>query len=477
MKTFINEDFLLQSDTAKQLYFNYAADLPIIDYHNHLPAQDVANNRQFANISEAWLEDDHYKWRAMRAMGINEKYCTGNASAKEKFMQWAKIVPYTIGNPLYHWTHMELQQPFGIKEILTAQSADAIYQQTNELLAQSEFSSQGLLKQRKVEIICTTDDPADSLNNHQAFAQQQAHGCQNTYIKDNSLTMLPTFRLDSLLATDNVAQFNKSLDRLIQSSDQFISTYQDFLCVIESRHQHFHDLGCRLSDIGLSQFQFSLANPKKVDDAFALIRSGLALTAEQAIELSSDILIFVSQLNAKKGWVQQLHIGALRDANSKKVSALGHGKGFDTIGGYDNTLALRNYLDHLAGNQQLAKTILYNLNPADNEIFSTMAGTFNEGDIQGKVQHGAAWWFLDQKEGIESHFRSISSLGLLSCFVGMLTDSRSFLSFSRHEYFRRILCNYLAHDVEQGLLPKDLPLLGEIISNISYHNAKKYFNF
>ena len=472
MKTFINEDFLLQSDTAKQLYFNYAADLPIIDYHNHLPAQDVANNRQFANISAAWLEDDHYKWRAMRAMGINEKYCTGNANAKEKFMQWAKIVPYTIGNPLYHWTHMELQQPFGIQEMLNEKTAEGVYQQTNALLTQREFSSQGLLKQRNVEVICTTDDPADSLQHHRVFAEQQTHHSQA-----DALTMLPTFRLDSLLITDNVLQFNKSLDRLMQSSGQEISTYQDFLAVIESRHQHFHNLGCRLSDIGLSQFQFSLAKPKKVEGAFTLIRSGLALTAEQAIELASDILIFVSELNAKKGWVQQLHIGALRDANSKKVAALGHGKGFDTIGGYNNTLALRNYLDHLSGNQQLAKTILYNLNPADNEIFSTMAGTFNEGDIQGKVQHGAAWWFLDQKEGIESHFRSISSLGLLSCFVGMLTDSRSFLSFSRHEYFRRILCNYLAHDVEQGLLPKDLPLLGEIISNISYYNAKNYLNF
>jgi len=471
MKTFINENFLLQSDTARQLYFNYAADLPIIDYHNHLPAQDVANNRQFANISDAWLEDDHYKWRAMRAMGINEKYCTGNASAKDKFMQWAKIVPYTIGNPLYHWTHMELQQPFGILEMLNAQTADGIYRKTNELLAQPEFSSQGLLKQRKVEVICTTDDPADSLQHHQAFAQL-APGVQ-----DNGLTMLPTFRLDSVLATENALEFNKTLDRLSESADQVIISYNDLLNVLSSRHQHFHNLGCRLSDVGLSDFHFCRPLATSVEDAFHLIRFGLALTTDQAVALSSAILIFISQLNAEKGWVQQLHIGALRDANSKKVAALGHGKGFDTIGGYNNTLALRNYLDHLAGNQQLAKTILYNLNPADNEIFSTMAGTFNEGDIQGKVQHGAAWWFLDQKEGIESHFRSISSLGLLSCFVGMLTDSRSFLSFSRHEYFRRILCNYLAHDVEQGLLPKDLPLLGEIVSNISYHNAKNYFNF
>lgn len=467
MKTFIDENFLLQSDTAQQLYFNYAADLPIIDYHNHLPAQDVVNNRQFANISEAWLEDDHYKWRAMRAMGINEKFCTGNASAKDKFMQWAEIVPYTIGNPLFHWTHMELQRPFGIHQMLTPQTASTIYQQTNELLAQPNFSSQGLLEQRNVELICTTDDPADSLQHHQNFAQQ----------KHNSLTMLPTFRLDSLLATNNCDLFNNTLNRLSQSCDQVISSYQDFLLVVANRHQHFHNLGCRLSDVGLSHFQFCLAQPAMVEQAFARIRTGQPLSAEQAIALSSDILIFVSGLNADKGWVQQLHIGALRDANSKKVLALGHGKGFDTIGGYNNTLALCNFLDHLACHDRLAKTILYNLNPADNEIFSTMAGTFNEGDIKGKVQHGAAWWFLDQKEGIEKHFRSISSLGLLSCFVGMLTDSRSFLSFSRHEYFRRILCNYLAHDVEQGLLPKDIPLLGEIVSNISYYNAKNYFDF
>ncbi|WOH38166.1 glucuronate isomerase [Thalassotalea fonticola] len=467
MKTFIAKDFLLQSDTAEQLYFNYAANLPIIDYHNHLPAKDVANNRQFANISEAWLEDDHYKWRAMRAMGVNEKYCTGNAAAQDKFMQWANIVPYTMGNPLFHWTHMELQHPFGIEQMLTSQSAPEIYQQSNELLAQPSFSSRGLLKQRNVELICTTDDPADSLQHHQDFASQN-HG---------SLTMLPTFRLDSLLATNNSAQFNSTLDRLSQSVGQAISTYQDFLLVVANRHQHFHDIGCRLSDVGLSHFQFSPGQPAMVEKAFSLIRSEQVLSAEQAIALSSDILIFVSQLNADKGWVQQLHIGALRDANSKKVLALGHGKGFDTIGGYNNTLALCNFLDHLTGQDKLAKTILYNLNPADNEIFSTMAGTFNEGDIKGKVQHGAAWWFLDQKEGLEQQFRSISSLGLLSCFVGMLTDSRSFLSFSRHEYFRRILCNFLAHDVEQGLLPKDIPLLGEIVSNISYHNAKHYFNF
>ncbi len=467
MKTFINENFLLQSDTAKQLYFNYAADLPIIDYHNHLPPQDVASNRQFANISEAWLEDDHYKWRAMRAMGINEKYCTGNASAQDKFKQWAKIVPYTIGNPLYHWTHMELQQPFGINEMLSANSADSIYQQTNELLANADFSSQGLLKNRNVELICTTDDPADSLQHHYNFAKQS----------QNSLTMLPTFRLDSLLATDDSQQFLKTLDRLSQSVDKVIISYQDLLDVIASRHQHFHNLGCRLSDVGISDFQFCSPSTSTVESAFSLIRIGKVLNSEQSVALSSALLIFISQLNADKGWVQQLHIGALRNANSQKVITLGYGKGFDTIGGYNNTLALRNYLDHLAGKEQLAKTILYNLNSADNEVFSTMAGSFNEGDIRGKVQHGAAWWFLDQKEGIENHFRSISSLGLLSCFVGMLTDSRSFLSFSRHEYFRRILCNFLANDVEQGLLPKDLPLLGEIISNISYYNAKNYFNF
>ncbi len=463
---FINETFLLQSETARELYFDYAEPLPIIDFHNHLPPEDLANNRQFSNITEAWLEDDHYKWRAMRTWGVDESFCTGKASALDKFTQWASVVPYTVGNPLFHWTHMELSNPFGISQLLNSDTADSIYHQTNALLATPEFNTQGLLKQRKVEVVCTTDDPTSSLQYHQLA---------KTSCPD--LAVLPTFRIDGLLCVDDANQFCNMVSRLEVSANSTIDILADFYDALQQRHEAFHQMGCRLSDIGISDFAFVEPRAAEAEAAFRKIGQGQPLDVEQQQQLYSAILIFVSQLNARRGWVQQLHIGALRDANRRKVAALGHGRGFDSIGSYNNTLSLRQYLDSLSGRDQLAKTILYNLNPADNEVFSTMASNFNEGDCRGKVQHGAAWWFLDQKQGIEQHLLSVSSLSLLSCFVGMVTDSRSFLSFSRHEYFRRILCNFIGDHVESGLMPKDINLLGDIVNRICYGNAKAFFPF
>ena len=466
MDRFITENFLLQSDAARSLYFDYASDLPIIDYHNHLPPEDVAANRQFANLSEAWLEDDHYKWRAMRSYGVEEQFCTGNASPEQKFRQWAEVVPHTVGNPLYHWTHMELQRYFGIDELLNAGNADRVYQHCGELLQTPSYSVTGLLHQRQVELVCTTDEPDSDLAHHQLHAQQ-----------GGPCRMLPTLRLDRLLAVHDVVAFSQILDRLEAATDKNINSYADLCASLDARHDFFHQHGCRLSDVGISEFLFVAPEDAVVQAAFARLRAGEPLEAVSAAHLSSAILLHLSELNARRGWVQQLHLGALRDANSRKVAALGQGRGFDSIGGWDNTIALRNFLDDLNSRDLLARTVLYNLNPADNEVFSTLAANFNEGDCRGKVQHGAAWWFLDQKQGIEQHLLTVSSLGLLSCFVGMVTDSRSFLSFSRHEYFRRILCNFLGGQVDDGLLPRDFSLLGDVVRRVCYDNAREFLPF
>ena len=466
MRTFRSDDFLLQTETARRLYFEYAKSLPIVDYHNHLPPSDIAGNRTFANITEAWLEDDHYKWRAMRTWGISEAYCTGTASPRDKFMKWAEVVPYTLGNPLYHWTHMELENPFGIRQRLNPRSADSIYEEATAKLQTPPFRVRSLLERRRVEVVCTTDDPCSELEEHRL--------CKN---ENFGVTVLPTFRLDEFLQTWAGPRFEAALGRLSESTGTEILELESYLEALESRHEFFHRAGCRLSDAGISEFRYVTPDMARAVESFRAVLAGSDVLANDHANLSSIILFHVSSLNARKGWVQQMHLGALRDANSRKVSALGQGKGFDSIGRYDNTLALSHFLDALNRENLLAKTILYNLNPADNEVMTTMAANFNEGDIRGKVQHGAAWWFLDQKNGIEAHLTSVSSLGMLSSFVGMLTDSRSFLSFSRHEYFRRILCNFLGQQVEEGSLPHDLELLGDIVQRVCYHNAKEYFPF
>ena len=466
MTSFIDENFLLDSDVSRQLYFNVARDLPIIDFHNHLPPEDVAADRHFANLTEAWLEDDHYKWRAMRSWGVGEVYCTGSAPAEDKFLQWAGVVPHTLGNPLYHWTHMELQQYFGIDTLLDEKSAADVYQTANQLLQQEAYSVRGLLRQSNAKLICTTDEPDSDLAHHERYA---ASG--------GDCTMLPTLRLDSLLAVRDTEDWNQTVESLGAAADIEILCLEDFFRVLEQRHDFFHARGCRLSDVGISEFMFCEPSQALAHKGFAQLRAGDELGSDEAAHLVSSILLHLSRLNARRGWVQQLHLGALRDSNRRKVNELGQGRGFDSIGGWDNTIALGNYLDCLNREGQLAKTILYNLNPADNAIFSVLAGSFNEGDVRGKVQHGAAWWFLDQKQGIEEHLMSVSSLGLLSTFVGMVTDSRSFLSFPRHDYFRRIVCNFLGQQAAQGLLPKDYELLGDVVRRVCYQNAREYLPF
>lgn len=466
MNSFITEDFLLQTDFAKRLYNNFAKDLPIIDYHNHLSPEDIATNRRFENCSQVWLAGDHYKWRAMRALGIDEKYITGKASDEEKFLKWASAVPYTLRNPLYHWTHLELERYFGITELLTEKNAVATYEKTNDLLSQSSHSTLGLLQQQNVELLCTTDDPIDSLQHHQSIKQQ-------------GLTpqVLPTFRPDKAFGVGNAISYNAYLSQLENVTGNSINSYTDLINALENRVDYFHNHGCRLADYGLEQIYHSTTADYNLETLFQQVRNGKTLNISQVRYFAGKTMLALSKMYHKRGWVQQFHVGAIRNNNKRLLSQLGPDTGFDSIGDFSHAVAISGYLNELDSTNQLAKTIIYNLNPADNEMIATMVGNFNDGTIRGKVQYGAAWWFLDQKDGMEQQLNTLSSLGVLSTFVGMLTDSRSFLSFPRHEYFRRILCNLLGNDVAKGELPVDEAWLGKIVSDICYHNALNYFEF
>jgi glucuronate isomerase len=466
MKTFINDDFLLQSDFAKTLYHDYAKTLPIIDYHNHLSPQQIALDKQFENITQVWLAGDHYKWRAMRAHGIDEKYITGDASDKDKFLKWAEVVPYTLRNPLYHWTHLELKRYFGITELLSPETGEAIWDKTGLLLKQKSHSANGLLKLIHVESLCTTDDPTDNLEYHIAIQ------------KDNSkVKTFPTFRPDKAFAVEDIMLYNDYLQKLESVSSITINNYSDLLSALESRVSYFHDKGGRLSDHGLEQLYYFESSTFDIELLFNKVKSKETLTIKEVQFFKSETMIQLGKMYHAKGWTQQLHLGAIRNNNKRLLGALGPDTGFDSIGDFSQARALSGFLNALDSNNQLAKTIVYNLNPSDNEVFATMVGNFNDGTIKGKVQYGSAWWFLDQKDGMEKQLNTLSNQGLLSCFVGMLTDSRSFLSFPRHEYFRRILCNLIATDVVNGELPNDEKWLGKIVSDICYYNAKKYFNF
>lgn len=466
MKPFLDDDFLLQTDTARQLYHAHAAPQPIIDYHCHLPPDQIAQNRQFENLTQAWLYGDHYKWRAMRANGVAEHYITGAASDWEKFEQWAATVPYTVRNPLYHWTHLELRRYFGITELLDQHSARRIYDACNALLRTPEFAVQGLLAKMSVETLCTTDDPADSLEYHRALAS----GGQGPRV-------LPTFRPDRAMSPE-APGYNRYLDRLGTSAGVEIRTYADLLAALRQRHDFFAAQGCRLSDHGLEHLYAADYTVGEVTAVFGKARNGYELDTFEAHQLKSALLVFLAELDWEKGWTQQFHLGALRNNNARMLQELGPDTGWDSIGDSAQGRALSHFLDRLDGQDKLAKTILYNLNPADNELFATMAGNFNDGTVAGKVQFGSGWWFLDQKDGMEKQLNALSNMGLLSRFVGMLTDSRSFLSYPRHEYFRRILCNLLGHDVEHGELPAELlPWLGEVVENVCYRNARDYFGF
>ncbi len=466
MKPFLNEDFLLQTDTARRLYHEHAAPQPIIDYHCHLPPDQIAQNRQFDNLTQIWLYGDHYKWRAMRANGVAEHYITGEASDWEKFEKWAETVPYTVRNPLYHWTHLELRRYFGVTELLDKTSARRIYDACNAQLRTPEYAVQGLLAKMNVETVCTTDDPADTLEHHRALAGS-----------GRGPRVLPTFRPDRAMSPE-APGYNNYLDRLGTSAGVDIRTYADLLAALRQRHDFFAAQGCRLSDHGLEHLYAVDYTAGEVTAVFGKARGGYELEAFEINQLKSALLVFLAELDWEKGWTQQFHLGALRNNNSRMLRELGPDTGWDSVGDFAQGRALSRFLDRLDGQDKLAKTILYNLNPADNELLATMAGNFNDGTVAGKVQFGSAWWFLDQKDGMEKQLNALSNMGLLSRFVGMLTDSRSFLSYPRHEYFRRILCNLLGGDVEHGELPAELlPWLGEVVENVCYRNARDYFGF
>ncbi len=465
MKAFLSEDFLLENDFGVRLYHDYAASMPIIDYHNHLPPADIANNRYFDSITDAWLEGDHYKWRAMRTYGISEDFITGNASDHEKFLKWSEVVPYAIRNPLFHWTHLELRRYFGIEQLLKPETADSIYHRCNEALRMEGFSCRGLLKSMRVESLCTTDDPADDLSFHQA-------------IHDSSFEtmVLPTFRPDRLYAIESES-YLAYLDKLGEIVGFEINSFDKLLEAARSRIAFFHSIGGRLSDHGFEQLyevDYSISTAQKL---FQQIRAGKVPSEHETQIFKMTILVELSKLYHEFGWTQQFHLGAIRNNNTRKLSQLGPDTGYDSIGDFSQIKGLSKFLCTLEEHDQLTRTVLYNLNPRDNEAFAAMTGNFMDGIIAGKIQYGSGWWFLDQKDGMERQLNALSNMGLLSQFIGMLTDSRSFLSFPRHEYFRRILCNLIGRDVEKGELPADEYHLGGIIQDICYRNARKYLQF
>lgn len=468
MKTFINDDFLLYNDTAKELYHRYAAQQPIIDYHCHLDPKMIADNHTFDTLTEIWLGGDHYKWRALRANGVDEHYITGNAGNWEKFEKWAETVPYTMRNPLYHWTHLELKTAFGIDKILNPSSAASIYADCNALLQTSDYSARGLMQKYRVETVCTTDDPIDSLVHHQAI-KQSGFG----------IKVLPTWRPDKATAIENGANYRIYIGKLAEVCNQEINSYRDLLDALKKRHNYFAENGCRLSDHGLETFHAASYTEQEVERIFRKVCIEQKEADEQEVScFKSAILHELAVMNWEKGWVQQFHYGALRNNNSRMFAAIGPDTGYDSIASTQAASAMSRFFDRLECNEQLTKTIIYNLNPCDNAMVATMIGNFQDGKSAGKMQWGSGWWFLDQKKGIEEQLNMLSLQGLLSRFVGMLTDSRSFLSYPRHEYFRRILCNLLGEDVEKGELPaSEIDFIGKMVENICYHNAKEYFKF
>jgi len=481
MTLFLTENFLLQSDAAVRLYHDYAKAMPIIDYHCHLPPKEIAEDRRFSNITQMWLAGDHYKWRAMRAVGVDESFITGNASDWEKFEKWAETAPKTLRNPLYHWTHLELRRPFGItNRLLSPETAKSIWNDTNAKLQQPEFSARGIMRQMNVELVCTTDDPADSLEYHQKIAADDSF----------SIKVLPTFRPDKVvqfaallpdggqITEQSVQTYNVYLDRLAEAATQEIQSFSDLITALKNRHDFFHDHGCRQSDHGFETFDFvPLEDYRTVAASFQKLRSGNVIDEREAAILKSTILYRLGKMNAERGWTMQLHIGALRNNNSRYYRQLGADTGFDSMADGRSAWSLSRFFDLLDREAKLPKTIIYNLNPTDNAMLATMIGNFPEGGVPGKMQFGSGWWFLDQKDGMEEQINRLSQIGLLCLFVGMLTDSRSFLSYTRHEYFRRVLCNILGEDMRTGLLPNDFDMIGKMVQDICYNNAKNYFGF
>jgi glucuronate isomerase len=466
MKKFLDTNFLLQTGTAQTLYHEFAKAMPIIDYHNHLPPEQIANDINFKNLTQVWLYGDHYKWRAMRANGINEKYCTGDAADIDKFQQWAATVPYTLRNPLYHWTHLELQRYFNIDKILNADSANQIYEEATALLQEKEYSVWGLLTKMNVKTLCTTDDPVDTLEHHKKIA---GSACP--------IKVLPAFRPDRAMHVDDAVVFNEYVNKIEAASGISVSNYQDYVKALKSRHDFFAEMGASVSDHGLEQVYAEDYTDIEINTIFDKIRGGKNLDYSENLKFKSAILVQLAHWDCEKGWVQQFHLGALRNNNQRMLLQLGPDTGWDSMGDFSQAKTLSKFLNKLDTTDQLAKTILYNLNPADNELMATMIGNYNDGSVAGKVQYGSSWWFLDQKDGMIKQMNALSNMGLLSRFVGMLTDSRSFLSFPRHEYFRRLLCNLFGEEIENGELPADISWTGKVIQDICYNNAKAYFGF
>jgi glucuronate isomerase len=466
MKAFLNEHFLLQTKTAQHLYHGYAKQMPIIDYHCHLPPQDIAANRQFENLTQVWLQGDHYKWRAMRTNGVSEQFITGAATDKEKFLQWAATVPYTFRNPLYHWTHLELQRYFDIHEILNPASAEKIYDACTEKLQSNAYSVQNLLRKMHVKLVCTTDDPTDTLEHH---LQLKKDGFE--------IPVLPAFRPDAAMNIDNAVSFNNYVTRIEQAASVNIISLNDYMTALQKRHDFFAANGCNVSDHGLEEIYAEDYTETEVKNIFDKVRTGKQADDMERRKFKSYMLFAFAAWDHAKGWVQQYHLGALRNNNSRMMQQLGADTGWDSIGDLPQAKALSKFLNRLDRNNQLAKTILYNLNPADNALMATMIGNFNDGSAAGKIQWGSAWWFLDQKDGMVQQINALSNMGLLSRFVGMITDSRSFLSYPRHEYFRRILCNLFGEEIENGELPNDIEWTGKIIQDICFYNAKNYFDW
>ncbi len=465
---FITQQFLLPNRRAQRLYHEYAEGQPIIDYHCHLPPDQIASDRRFENLTAIWLAGDHYKWRAMRANGIPERRITGDASDRDKFSSWAETVPKCLRNPLYHWTHLELKRPFGVTDVLLGpDTATSVWQRCNEQLARPGFSARGIMERMDVRVVCTTDDPIDSLEHHQAIARDRAFSVQ----------VRPTWRPDKGMAVDQVPMFNEWLDRLAAVAKIPIRTHADYMAALRARHDFFHANGCRLSDHGLDTVYAEPYTESEIATIFAKARSGNQPSRDETARFKSAMLHEWALMDHAKGWVQQFHIGAMRNNNSRMFRALGPDHGYDSIGDANYAQPLSRLLDRLDGTDQLAKTIIYNLNPRDNEMIATMIGNFQGGGIAGKIQFGSGWWFLDQKDGMERQLDALSNMGLLSRFVGMLTDSRSFLSYTRHEYFRRILCATLGREMEAGLLPDDLDLVGNMVTDICYRNAARFFDF
>ncbi len=465
-KAFLDQRFLLENEYGQILYEQFATPMPIVDYHNHLSPKDIATNRRFENITEIWLEGDHYKWRAMRINGVPEKYITGDASPEEKFARWAETVPYTLRNPLYHWTHLELKNYFGVDQLLQKSSASEIYQQCSSMLRQEDFHTRSLLKKMRVEVVCTTDDPIDSLEHHIAFATE-----------GHELKMYPTFRPDKAFAVEGGERYIEYLDKLGESASVNIKTFDDLLEALQHRVDFFDSHGCRAADHGLEHLYHHPQSLQLAEGIFRKVKEGGSLTREEVHAFKAAVLVYLGRMYHGKGWVQQFHLGALRNNNSRLLEKLGPDTGFDSIGDYSQAQMMSGFFDALDRTDQLPKTILYNNNPSDNEVFATMLGNFCDGTIPGKMQFGSGWWFLDQKDGMERQINALSNMGLLSRFVGMVTDSRSFLSFPRHEYFRRVLCNLWGNDIERGNVPNDISLIGEMVEKICYYNAKRYFNF